>query len=483
MIRPARRGDVLVLLAVALALPVAARDLRLVNAAKNQQPELVRSLLKERVGANEAAVDGATALHWASHWNDLDSADALIQAGANVNAATDLGVTPLALACIEGSAPMVDKLLSAGAKAGVKLTSGETALMTCARSGSVQAVKQLIAHGADVNAAENSHGQTALMWAVSERHPEVVAVLIEHGADVHARSRVTPEFVLRRLLSKRQNTGVWIDHGGNTPLLLAARGDAASARLLLAAGADPNETSPDGYSALLAAAHSGQRDVADVLLEHGADPNACGIGFTALHAAVLMGDLALVKALLAHHANPNAPLTNGAPLRRVDSDPPLPADFAGATPFLLAAKFVEVDIMRALLAAGAEPSTGMKNGTTPLMAAAGLEWPGGVDRRGSNLIAAPSPDEDRTLEAARIAIDLGADVTASNKAGDTALHGAASKGYSRVIQLLVDKGAKLDAKNNAGLTPLALTRTTKSSYGQVSLKSAADLLRKLGATE
>ncbi len=472
-----------------LALPLLTRaslagDLRLIDAAKNQQPDLVRSLLNQGVHVNEAARDGATALHWASHWDDLKEADLLIKAGANVNAATDLGVTPLALACINGSAGMVGNLLTAGANARAILSTGESALMTCARTGNLEAVKQLLDHGADVNAKESSHGQTALMWAVAQRHADIVQALIEHGADVHARSRVTPEFVMRRLVAKRQNSGVWIDHGGSTALLFAARaGDMASARILLAAGASANESSPDGNTALLIAAHSGRGEMAAFLLDKGANPNAAGIGFTALHAAVLTGDVTLVKALLAHGANPNAVLTNGAPLRRVDSDPLLPADLAGATPFLLAAKFVEVAIMRLLIAAGADPLMAMKDNTTPLMAAAGVGWPGGVDRRGSNLIEAPHPDEDQALEAVKITIDLGTRVTASNEAGDTALHGAASKGYNRIIQLLADKGAKLDAKNKTGQTPLAMTRISKASYGQISLKSTADLLRKLGAAE
>ena len=375
---------------------------------------------------------------------------------------------------------MVRKLLRAGASARAALRTGESALMTCARTGDVDAVKELLIHGADVNAKESSHNQTALMWAAAQRHPEVVQALVEHRADVHARSRVIPEFVMRT----RKFVGEWVDRGGSTPLLFAARvGDVDSARILLAAGATPDEALPDGNTALLIASHSGHGALAAFVLEKGADPNASGTGYTALHTAVLKGDLALVKALLAHGANPNAELTKGAPLRRNDSDPVLPGELAGATPFFLAAKFLEPAMMRAMAAAGANSLIPTKDKTTPLMAAAGIGWIGGTDRRGANYFLAPPPDENEAMEAVKLAIDFGADVTAANEAGDTAAHGAASRGYNRIIQFFLDKGAKLDAKNKKGQTPLAMTRPATTAYEQIPLESTRDLLRKLGAKE
>jgi uncharacterized protein len=461
----------------------ASGDWSLLTAVRDDRPELVRNLLDKHADVNASTADGATALHWASHRDDLAIADLLIKAGAHVNAATDRGVTPLNLACVNGSAAMVQKLVTAGASAKATLPSGESALMTCSRSGNADAVKTLVSHGADVNASESSHHQTALMWAVSEKHHEVVRVLLDHGADVRARSLVWREFVLRASLVKGRSEGEWIDRGGSTPLLLAARsGDIESVGLLLGAGADPNDTTPDGYTPLLMAAHSRHGKLAEMLLERGANPNACAVGFTALHVAVLEGDLDLVKALLAHGADVNARLTNGAPLRRVDSDPVLPAELSGATPFLLAAKYVDVPIMRELIAGGAKPSIAMNDRATALMAAAGVGWAGGVDRRGANLIAAPASDEKDALEAVQLTIES-SDVNAANEAGDTALHGAAAKGYNSIVQLLVDRGANLAAKNKKGQTPLAMTRTTKSSFGQVSLKTTADLLRKLGAVD
>jgi ankyrin repeat protein len=192
---------------------------------------------------------------------------------------------------------------------------------------------------------------------------------------------------------------------------------------------------------------------------------------------VLRSNLNLVKDLLTRTANPNARITKGTPLRRNSQDFNLPAAWIGATPFWLAAKFVEADIMRALLAGGADPAITLPDGTTPLMAAAGLKEPGArdADRRGLFLIdGGKLPEEGRVVEAAGVAL-LQGDIDAANKNGDTALHAAATMGYGRVVTLLAQKGAKLSIKNSRGLTPLAAL----SGRNTVT----ADLLRKLGATD
>jgi ankyrin repeat protein len=403
-----------------------------------------------------------------------------MKSGADANAATRLGVTPLSLACENGSGAMVEKLLAGAANAQAALLTGESALMTCARTGSLSGVNALLAHGADVNAKESANHQTALMWAAARRHAEIVKVLIEHGADIEARSRNYREFVARRMPAIGEQRGrtsaVWMEKGGSTPLLFAARsGDIESALFLLQAGAKVNETAPDGNTALTIAAHSGHTDLAIFLLDHSADPDAAGIGYAALHSAVLRNDLALVKALLAHKANPNVLLTNGTPIRRTDPDGLLLGDWVGATPFLLAAKFLNPEIMRTLVDAGADPSIPMDDGSTPLMVAAGLAWANGFDRRSVYLVGGVNPpDEKEALETVKLAIMLGADVNAANKAGDTALHGAAGKGYGSVIELLVNAGANLEAKNRRGRTPFAIAKTVKG-------QPVVGLLAKLGA--
>jgi ankyrin len=465
------------LLLLVSGLAVAA-DLRLVDAARNQDRDAVRALLQQHADVNAAQGDGATALHWAAHWDDLVLADMLIRARANVNAANELGVTPLILA---SSDAMVEKLLAAGANPNVVMATGESPLMAAARTGSAAMVKALLNHGADVKARENVRGQTALMWAISQKHPDIVRVLIEHGADVHARTFSSPQlFYTGEPSGAGRSRTDWvmrtIETGGSTALMFAARqGDLESAKLLLAAGANPNEVTSDGMSALVLASYSGHSGVAKLLLSKDANPNAADVGYTALHAAVLRGDLELVKILLAYGANPNARITKGTPITREGADLALPTPLVGATPFLLAARFLEIDMMRTIAKAGADPLLATMDGTTPLMAAAGVGWGGGVDRRGASLLeGAVINDGDRALEAARIAIDLGANVNASNEAGDTALHAAASKGYSAIVQVLADQGAKLDVKNKRGRTPLASASSAKAT---------ADLLRKLGATQ
>ena len=481
----------IVLLAASVGL-AAAGDLRLIDAVKSKNADAVQALLKQRVDVNAPQGDGATALHWAVHVDDLSTTDLLIGAGAHVNAADDTGVTPLHLACTNRNAAMVEKLLAARANPNAALLNGETVLMTCARTGELAAVKALLARGAHVNAKEPSHDQTALMWAASQKHPQVVETLVARGADVRARSRAYIQTVTSEVTQRagREELNYTVLRGGSTPLLFAARvGDVESARILLEAGADVNDALPNGTSALVEAAHSSQQAVGALLLEKGANPNVAAAGYTALHAAVLRGGLDLVKALLAHGANPNAPITKGTPVRRNSEDFELPATLVGATPYVLAAKFLEVDIMRVLAAGGADPRLPMKTGTTPLMAAAGLGAGAQADRRGLSVLdGGKVEDERRVLEAVTAAFDLGGDVNETNQAGDTALHGAAALGYNSVVQFLADHGAQLNLKNTRGQTPLAAIAgrrgegaTAADRANQTPRQSTAELLRKLGA--
>ena len=214
-------------------------------------------LLDAGTDADTPQGDGATALHWAAHRDDIDAARALIKAGATVTVANELGATPLWLASGAGSAEMVELLLDAGANPNVRLRMGETPLMSAARTGSVAVVEQLLAYGADVNAAEADRQQTALMWAVAQEHSAVVRVLLEHGADIHARTMIWNQ--LENTAGNTNPVGNFLmSHGGATPLLFAARnGDVETAAVLVDAGAHVNATAPSGRNALVTAAHSG----------------------------------------------------------------------------------------------------------------------------------------------------------------------------------------------------------------------------------
>ena len=455
-------------------------DLDLVQAARVQDHASVRALLAEGADVDAVQPDGTTALHWAAHWDDLETADLLIRRDANVNAVNELGATPLWASCVHGSAPMIERLLQAGADVNAALPSGETPLMTAARTGIVDAVRALLRHGADVNARESSRGQTALMWAVGQRHPDVAGLLIEHGADFRTRS------IIRRVIVNTGTAGgdarfngstmVVPEHrGGYTPLLFAARhGDVESARLLLAAGADANDTAPSGTSALVVAAHGGHTALAAFLLEKGVDANAADAGYTALHAAILRGDHELLRALLAHGADPNTRLARATPFRRLGRDWAMDWTWVGASPFWMAAMFADAEMMQALAAGGAVPGATREDGTTSLMAPLAMR-----DRR-------PGSDralvETGTLEAVRAAAELGVDLHAADDAGNTALHYAAVSAFDSVVKFLVSRGAELDLKNADGHTPLAMTAIPRRRAGR-DPERTADLLRRLGAQE
>jgi ankyrin repeat protein len=425
----------------------------LIDAARNADSAAVRRLVQDKADVSAAEPDGTTALHWASYRDDGESAEVLIKAGANVNAANDLGATPLWTASLNGSAAMVRRLLQAGANPNAALLLGETPLMVASRSGNADVVEQLLAKGATVN-ARAARGQTALMWAVAQKHPNVVKVLLAHRADVHARSEswrqmeaVSPHGALEY---NRE-----IPYGNNTPLMFAARvGGLASATLLVAAGANVNDQDAWGISVVTLAAHSGFLDLVEFLLDKGTDPNKSAAGFTALHEAIMRRDEPLVRTLLAHGADPHARLATWTPTRRQSSDLHFEPELVGATPFWLAARFSQPNVMRRLVELGADPlfvhrSDRIVDGkegraydhkyeaTTALMAAVGM---GG----GGNAWVPPdrSQRESLMLQTVTVAIDLGVDVNATNTDGRTALDAARALKYETVVAYLVSKGAK-----------------------------------------
>ena len=456
-----------------------ANDGSLIGAVRAQDAEAVEALVGASADVNAPAADGATALHWAAYHDALPLADLLLHAGGDVDAANDYGVTPLSLACDNGSAAMVARLLEAGAEPDAARSTGETPLMTCARTGSFQAVRALLDAGANPSAAETWQGQTALMWAAAESHTEIVRALVEKGADIRARTA-----------------------GGFTALSIAAREDEPElATLLLNAGADVNAMAPGGATPLLVAIVRGHTRLAMFLLEQGADPNAGEAGYTPLHWAagswhseltgslrgietardeewrslngVRDGKLDLVEALLAHGADPDVRLVDHPPQFGFASQR-FRVSIAGATPFLLAAMDANVAVMSALVAAGADTRLATDEGTTPLMVAAGL----------GRVPAETRVTEADTLDAVQFALDLGAEVNATNLVGRSALHGAAHIRSDAAVQLLVDRGATVQVADQRGITPLMIAE----GGGHILLPglgggSTADLLRALGGAE
>ena len=494
----------------------AGRDHGLVAAAAVQDTAAVRALLAAGIDPDTPRADGATALLWAAHRDDLGIADLLLRAGADVDAADDHGVTPLQRAAENASPAMVGRLLAAGADVDAAQTSGLTPLMIAARTGSAEVVNQLVKHGADIDAGTAETRSTALMWAVAESHPDSVRALLDAGADPRASTA-----------------------SGFTPLLFAARnGDIPMARLLLAAGVDVNHTGTDGTHALPYAIVRGHDDFARFLLDRGADPNGAMGGVPALHAAVGRVDtwladwnrrhgggarystrgssafdpvraLPLVRALLARGADPNARITGSAMFMSYIGYPKKGAfepfavgtgDLLGATPLWVAAysanarvkdiRFgrpegtgavegaasrASAEILRLLLAAGADPRMTTDDGTTPLMVAAGLGRSTYTPREPRG---ARSPGAERAVA---ILIEAGADVNAANEAGFTALHGAAFRGLNEVIEYLVAEGADIDARDFRGRTAYRMAEGSKQSFQFQSWPETAAFIERLGA--
>ena len=483
-------------------------DVRLVDAVQRHDDAAAQALVKQGVDVNAAQPDGATALAWAAHWDDFQIADVLIRAGANVNTPNDLRVTPLMLAATNGSSMMIEKLLRAGADASSTRSSGETALMMASRSGSLDSVKLLLAAGANVNAA-TERGQTALMWAGAEKHPLIVRTLLEAGADANARTAakkpannnyagrrddevakgprpvlkdneaLNPEY-RRDLLRAREGAR---SEGGFTPFLYAVlSGDIETARAMLDGGAKINEPAADGTTALTLALIKLHEPLALFLLDRGADPNAAGSGFAPLHIASATGQHKALKGLLDRGAKPNIRLEKPVSLTEafVTGTRVSPgagwADIKGATPFMVAARSVDATAMRMLLDGGADPKQKADDGTTAVMLAAGL------GKRANADIGYYTWDEPRAIEAIELGLKMGIDVNAANQDGETALHAASYHAAKSIIQVLVDRGANLNATNWQNQTPLLIAQghliccTTFVRH-----PDTAELLRKLGA--
>lgn len=416
----------------------------------------LQTLLQQKANVNAPQVDGTTALHWAVQSNDLEMADLLIRAGANVSAANRASATPLLLAAVNGNAAMIEKLTKAGADPNAALTkTADTALMMTARTGKPDAVKVLLDHGAKVNAKETWGDTTPLMWAVSQRHPAVVKLLIDHGADVNAKSKFVPSASGRGFegttpVAAKPNQGAEEHASGLlTPLMFAAReDDMESARLLVAAGADVNAIGGDGKDALGLAAFSGSYDIASFLIDSHSKVNQPDAQrFTPLFWAVdrrnmetapnfpwmvTTDPLPLIKKLLDAGANPNA-LINSTPRARMRDGSPR---IVYATALMRAAFSGDAELVKLLVAHGADPHIMSSDRETSLMAACGTGFINGYHKQ-------RTPAE--RLEAVKVLIDLGEDVNAADSYGITPLMVAANLGDIKIVQYLIDKGADLTA--------------------------------------
>ena len=409
--------------------------------------------------ADTSLPDEATPLLLAVQQQQLGKVQSLISNGVNVNAKNRYGIAPLILSASTGNAAITKALLSAGADIRVPVPDTGSVLITAARTGNRDVVQLLLAAGADVNYVDEYSGQTALMWSAAEGHSDAVQVLLKAGAkpDAQARDKKTALFFAVR------------------------RGDLKSVNLLIAAGANVNaqtepkevptcelckryppgtKFSPHGDSLLVVAIMNANFEVADLLLNKGADPNASGTSWSPLHALIRnrnyeetqfpapkgtgqLDSLEFAKRLLAHGANPSA-RADGLTTRRSSGDQNYD-EFKGATPFFLAAKAGDLPMLHLLLSVKADYTTPTELHTTPLMVAAGVgcvtgQW--------------IEPEHD-VLETVKLLIEtLKADVNIRNDRNETAVHGAACRAMDSVVQYLADKGAVLDVRNQDNMTPL-----------------------------
>lgn len=426
------------------------------GSAEFQDWPAVSAQLAAKADVNAAQVDGTTALHWAAYHDEAEVVDSLLAAGAKAEAPNRYGITPLLLACENGNEAIVRALVAAGADPNTKQHGGETALMIASRTGKPGAVKVLLEAGAEVDAKDRKD-QTALMWAAAEGHAEVIGLLVASGADPKHR----------------------LDSGFTAFLFAAREGKTAAVKKLLQLGADVHDAidtkektggrdAPNGTSSVLLAVENGHFELAMDLIHAGADPNDQRNGFTALHTLTWvrkpphgddeagqpppdrhgkLGSLDFLREIVKSGAKVDATLARGARAKAFGA-----INFEGATPFLLACRNADLEMMKRLVELGADPHKQNADGSTPLMAAAGLGCYAPGEEAGT---------EDECVAACEYLISLGADVNVVDKKNQTAMHGAAYKSLPKVAKLLAERGARIDLwnrKNDRGWTPLLIAQ-------------------------
>jgi uncharacterized protein len=486
----------------------------------------MRLLGAKGTNVNATGADGSTAIMYAAANDDLELVRALIKAGANVKLKNQFGTSALTEAAIIGSVPVIEALLKAGADPNFRNPDGETPLMAAARSGKVDGAKALLAAGADINAKESWGGQSAIMWASALGQPDMVKFLASKDANLNDHGKINQWE--RKIIAEPRPKD--LNKGGFTPLHYAAReGCAACVQNLLAAGADPDSEDPDRETPLLLALENMHFDTAAVLVTGVNGKGAADLdkwdlfGRSPVYMAADVSTLPMRgngaravlpspdkltavdvgRMMLEHGANPNIQLKRRPPYRDVPQDRGGDAMLAqGATPLLRAARGGDDKFVALLLEYHAIVDLPSKEGITPLMAAAGVDY-GSRVTRGRNrtdegvlatmalLVKAGADVNARSLldrnlgggyrpgrsagAAATAASGFGAGESVGERIANsfrrgsqmpsanavpnqTALHGAAEHGFDKYLEFLVANGADLTAKDASGRTPLDVAR-------------------------
>jgi ankyrin repeat protein len=512
-------------------------DPSLLDAAESGDHAVAMRLVTAKgTNVNAAGADGATAIMYAAANDDLELVRALIKAGANVKVKNQFGSSPVTEAAIIGSAPILEALLKAGADPNFKTLDGETPILAAARSGKVDAAKVLLDAGADINAKEGWGGQSALMWAAAQSQADMVKFLASKGANLNDHGKINQWE--RKIIQEPRPKDM--NKGGFTALHYAAReGCAACVQNLLTAGADPDSEDPDRETPLLLALQNMHFDTAAVLVNGGADLDKWDIyGRSPVYMAADVstlpmkgnGAIAVIpsidkltavdlgRMLLAKGANPNIQLKRRPPYRDVPQDRGGDGMLAqNATPLLRAARGGDEKFTALLLEYKALVDLPSKEGITPLMAAAGVDFGARATRgrnrtdegvlatmallvkAGANVNArsmvdrgggrgapggaaggagggrggvapaptalAPAADDSASARIAQV-FRRGSQMPSVNAVpNQTALHGAAEHGFDKFIEFLVANGADLTAKDVNGRTPYDVARGAGGARG------------------
>jgi len=429
------------------------------------------------VDANEASVDGTTALFWAVYQKDLELVESLLAQGADPDIRNNYGASPMSEAAVHGDFSIMKALLEAGGDVESPNAEGQTLLMAVARTGNTDTARLLLERGINVEARENWGGQTALMWAASQQQPAMVKLLIEHGASVNARGK---DYAWPRWVTSEPRTKP-LNPGGYTPLLYAAReGCAACVTALLDGGADINLTDLWGQTPLLMATLNLHYDTASVLIERGADIKRWDWwGRTALYNAIDLhlipgsgrGDLPstdrhtaldIARTLLEKGAYVDMRLKKEPPFRGgdrgyTDGSPDSRVLSGGATALHKAAKAGDSEAIKLLLEFGARVDiANLDYEVTPMLAAAGVWRVYGIFR------AVPVSGQFTTDEEAvgimQQLLDAGANIQDLAANGQNVAHGAAEAGWNAVLEFALAHGVDLNARDVGGHTPRELAQ-------------------------